>query len=73
MDANELLELYLSEFPASAHPCDMKRFVRWAIAAHRSELSFPERKFRERMDDEDVRYFHIAFDVVGYTLAGLDE
>lgn len=31
MDLNELKEQWLSAFPKSSHPCDTKRFIRYAI------------------------------------------
>lgn len=69
--ANELLQLFLEHWPESYHPCDQKRFVRWAIAAHRQKLSFPLSEFEARMNENSVRYYQEAFDMVGYTLAEL--
>lgn len=68
MEANELLELFLSHWAESYHPFDQKRFVRWAIAAHRQNLSFPLSVFQSRMNERAVIYYQAAFDIVGYTL-----
>ena len=73
MDPEELLELFLSEHPESFHPADMRRFARWAVAARRRGLSFPERRFACRMERRLVDLFHDAYDIVGCTLDVLDE
>lgn len=68
MNTNELLEIFLSHWPESYHEYDQKRFVRWAIAAHREKMSFPLSEFEARMSEAAVRYYQAAFDMVGYTL-----
>lgn len=72
MEVNELLELFLSHWAESYHPCDQKRFVRWAIAAHRQGLPFPLSVFRNSMNERAVIYYQASFDIVGYTLDELD-
>lgn len=72
MNVDELLAEFLSHWPESYHPCDMERFVRWAIAAHREGRSFPLSAFEEhQMSRRAVDYYQQAFDVVGYTLEAL--
>lgn len=72
MDVNELSELFLSHWPESYNPHDQRRFVRWAIAAHRRNLEFPLQAFQSNMNERAVRHYQAAFDIVGYTLDEID-
>lgn len=71
---SELLRVFLSHWPESYHPADEKRFVTWAIKAHRHGVGFPRQEFEESgMTEEAVDYYQNAFRFVGYTLDALDE
>ena len=74
MNEHELLTEFLTHWPESYHPHDEKRFVRWAIEAHRNESGFPFDKFVEiGLSDRAVDYYRDAFRFVGHTLDVLGE
>ena len=68
MSENELLDEFLNHWPESFHQADEKRFVEWAIAAHRNGTDFPRSLFEELMKRSSVDYYQSAFRFVGYTL-----
>ncbi len=74
MTEHELLSEFLSHWPESYHPYDEKRFVRWAIVAHREGRDFPRSDFEGAgLSQKAVDYYQRAFSFVGYTLDVLDE
>lgn len=68
MSECELLNEFLRHWPESYHPADEKRFVEWAIAAHRCGIDFPLSDFEAVMPEKAVDYYLNAFRFVGYTL-----
>lgn len=74
MNESELLQEFLNSFPESFHQLDEKRFVRWAVAAHRKGIDFPTDLFyKSGMNENNVDYYLDAYRFVGYTLDVLDE
>ena len=69
-----LLDEYLSHWPESHNDYDQKRFVRYALEAHRQGEPFPLDTFAEAgVSERATEWCLNAFRVVGYTLEVLGE
>ncbi|MCI9055561.1 MAG: hypothetical protein HFJ87_10555 [Muribaculaceae bacterium] len=73
-DSQTLLKNYLDHWPGSHNDYDQKRFVRYAIAAHRNGEAFPMDEFvKAKVSERAMEWCLAAFRAVGYTLEVLGE
>lgn len=64
MEKEELLEFFLSEHPDSTHPCDQKRFFKYAIACAKDDCSaidIETMRKSGKMSEEMIHYYDLIY------------
>lgn len=69
MELNELKEQWLSAFPDSAHPLDMRRFIRYAIALAKENgtldhIEMTRRGISSQRTEDYQRYYEFLREVL---------
>ena len=74
MDLNELKEQWLSAFPESSHPCDTKRFIRYAIELAKVNGSLDHAEMEARgISPHRIEEYQRQYEFLRDVLAVLDE
>lgn len=74
MEREELKEQWLSAFPESSHPCDTKRFIRYAIELAKANGSLDHAEMEERgISPHRIEEYQRQYEFLRDVLEVLDE
>lgn len=74
MDLNELKEIWLSAFPDSTHPLDLRRFIRYAIALAREDGALDHQEMAARgISEKRIQDYQRQYEFLREVLTVLDE
>lgn len=74
MNLNELKEQWLSAFPESSHPCDTKRFIRYAIELAKVNGSLDHAEMESRgISTRRIEEYQRQYEFLRDVLEVLDE
>lgn len=74
MNLNELKEQWLSAFPESSHPCDTKRFIRYAIELAKVKGSLDHAEMESRgISTRRIEEYQRQYEFLRDVLEVLDE